>query len=211
VYRFTLEPVFESLKDKFMCHIQYKLPKKLYKVDYYIHIPRINYTSKTRTRVVSPPDKDYHRLGYVTADYLSFFHDTTSTIEDELVVIGRDFDTGDNPQEFKFHLLKKPNDFTKRGKFQVRPYRAGQPYRNSLYSTYVQFERPFLFSTSTWHVGGCLAKNFSQIYAPQPVYSADDISVSEPTIVNNNQQFEYQLTDPGIVPFVRFNLNGKCE
>ncbi|XP_033759585.1 LOW QUALITY PROTEIN: uncharacterized protein LOC117341832 [Pecten maximus] len=205
LYLFSLEPKFDTIEQRFMCHLQYKKPKKLYKVEYFVTIPHMNFSSAVRTKVIRAENKTYHKLGHNTADYLAFFHDAVSDINDEVIVIGNRFQDG-KAKKFKFHKLKEPRDFNRKKRIQGTEHRSDL-IPNNVYSTQVQLERPFLYSSSGWSQGGCLAKNFSKIYAPQPMYKFGGIDV-EPTIIKVKDKFEYQVAPTSRAPYIRFSLSG---
>ncbi|KAL5004695.1 hypothetical protein ScPMuIL_018151 [Solemya velum] len=63
VYRFTLLPKYTNLLDRYMCHVQYKQPQQLYKVEYTIHIPAMNYTVAQRSQVIPSTNLTHHIRG----------------------------------------------------------------------------------------------------------------------------------------------------
>lgn len=202
---FSLEPKFDNIEQRFMCHLHYKKPKKLYQVEYFVTIPQMNFSTSVRKKIVKAENKTYHKFGRSSADFLSFFHDAVSEIDDEVIVIGNRFQKS-RATKFRFHELKKPSEFNRKKRFKVRNHRADFIPHN-IYSTHVQLERPFLYSSSGWSQGGCLGKNFSKIYAPQTMYKTRGIDV-DPTIIKVKGKFEYQITPTSRAPYIRFLLRG---
>lgn len=205
IYRYGIEPVFDTLEKKYMCHLKYKQPSHLYKVSYTVRLPGIQHTFKTRYFSPEVTDKDFHQKGRSSRDFLYAQHDTHAKIHDEVILTGTNF-KNDTPSRFYMQPLKAPEQFNTRKNFRVRPHRS-ETWQSNVYSTTVQFERPFLYSTITWNRGGCNAKNFSQIYPQQPLHIAEKTMI-DPTINHVDGKFEYQATPLKKFAHIRIGIKG---
>ncbi|KAK3095466.1 hypothetical protein FSP39_015011 [Pinctada imbricata] len=195
VYAYFLEPMFEKLNRKFMCHLKYRQPAKLYQIEYEVLMPSIQHTLNRRILVVKPENKSYHEHGSATSDYITATHDTLPKIHDEVIVVGNRF-RNLVPTRFSLHKLKEPEEFDSSKKFNVQRNKSDFS-QSVLYSVHAQFEKPFLYSSITWPRTGCFAKNYSQIYPPQHLYTSDALDI-EPTIIESGGQFVYQTSEWGI-------------
>lgn len=205
VYRYSIEPNFQSLDRKFMCHLQYKKPAQLYKVSYTVKLPSIQHSFKTRYFSPEVADRGYHQKGQAGQDFIRTEHDSRTKIHEEVILTGTHF-VNNTPMQFMVQPLKTPEQFNSRKNFKVRPQRE-ESWRSSVYSTTVQFERPFLYSSVTWSRGGCDAKNFSQIYPQQPLHTAEKILV-EPTVYFVHDKFEYQATPLNSAAQIKVEIKG---
>ncbi|XP_061171343.1 uncharacterized protein LOC133180906 [Saccostrea echinata] len=204
VYRYSIEPVFKSLEKKFTCHMKYRKPPKLYKVSYTVKLPSIQHTFKTRYFSPKVTDRGFHQTGEASQDFIHTKHSTYSNIHDEVILTGTNFDDN-TPTRFYMQPMKKPEEFNTRKNFGVRPYRS--EWQSNVYSTTVQFERPFLYSAITWSRGGCDAKNFSQIYPQQPLHTAEK-TIIDPTISKVDGKFEYQAISLKEQAEIRIGIKG---
>ncbi|KAJ8309941.1 hypothetical protein KUTeg_011806 [Tegillarca granosa] len=205
VYMFILEPLFEMLGRQYMCHLKYRKPIQLYQVDYQVDILDLKYSLRRKQHIVKAPNKTVHQHSKFNLDFMSIEHVAFPEISDEVVVIGNRFDTNHSAQKFTMYPLKKPSDFNKRKKFNVRPGR--DDINRNVYSTHVQLERPFLYSSSVWYRGGCVNKNFSQFYPAQHIYKHKPIEI-DPNIMKSDDYFEYQVTPIDRVPYIKFFISG---
>ena len=197
--------MFESLGNKFKCHLKYQKPAHLYRLSYTVNLPSIQHSFKTRHFTPRVPDKKYHQRGEAGKDFIHAQHDTLTKIHDEVILTGEDFHQ-DTPHRFFVQPLKTPEQFNSRKNFKVRPHRSD--WQSNVYSTTIQFERPFLYSSITWSKGGCDGKNFSQIYPEQPLHTAEKI-VIDPTIHPMGGKFEYQATPIESAAEMKVGIKGK--
>lgn len=188
-----------------MCHLQYKKPAQLYKVSYTVKLPSIQHSFKTRYFSAEVADRGYHQKGQAGQDFIHTEHDSRTKIHEEVILTGTHF-VNNTPMQFMVQPLKTPEQFNSRKNFKVRPQRE-ESWRSSVYSTTVQFERPFLYSSVTWSRGGCDAKNFSQIYPQQPLHTAEKILV-EPTVYFVHDKFEYQATPLNSAAQIKVEIKG---
>ena len=202
-----IEPNFSTLKERFMCHLEYKKPNSLYEVEYFVHIPTMNFTTSRKSRTVLVSDKKFHEFGRGFMDYLDFYHDLNGKIDQEAILIGSRFSRKNTVKKFHFHKLRKPHEFTKKGDSKVRRDR-NTLVPNEVYLTHVQVELPFLYTSSSFKYDGCLKKNFSQIYPVQSLYG--DGREVIPTLSKSGAQTEYQTTPAPEAPYIHFFLQGKC-
>ena len=146
--------------------------------------------------------------GSGTADYLIVSHHTNIPMRDEVMLIGT---FGEKEVDFSLHRLKKSKELDRNLAFNIR--------RKSSTSlrTRIQFEKPFLYSTSTWGSDGC-DKNVSQIIAPQPLYDTQ----GQPLKLMNRKKkeiagkqdgekgkFVYELLTGQTSPHIKFTVPGE--
>ncbi|KAL5005323.1 hypothetical protein ScPMuIL_018779 [Solemya velum] len=120
------------------------------------------------------------------------------SLQEEGIMIGKY--VGDEATLFSFHPMKAPSEFRSK-KFRVRPVDKHR------YSTNIQFSYPFAYSSSTWDKDKC-DKNLSKIYPAQRMYKDNGLDI-EPTILQQDGVFEYQVLQAGAAPSVRFYINGE--
>ncbi|XP_041349653.1 uncharacterized protein LOC121368937 isoform X3 [Gigantopelta aegis] len=197
IYVFTLSPVFESMKTRFMCHVQYEKPSHLYNVEYAVRIPNLNYVIE-RNFTISSHDLASHRSMKSQLDFLSVFHDTWFPLEDEAVLVGRHHQVFEQMGEFSIHSLKEADDFFPHH-YAVR---QDMPTR---FSTLIQFDRPFRYSALSFINGGC-EKNVSQVFPNQTIYRSESVPVTA-KFLKENGEIHYQLYRTDRSPFIRLYIN----
>ena len=198
-----LEPVFTTVSNRFLCHLKYKQPRHLYQLDYTVYMPNLGYTLKKRTKFAKGGRK-FNEKGVFTSEFITARHDAFPNIYDEIILIGSNFDNYKKATQFSVHGLKKPHQFNKRKKFKVRPHRAALN-ANKIYSTLIQLEKPFLYSSKTFYKGGCTEKNFSDIYPSQSIYLPHSINV-EITKTKTGAAFEYQTANKLRSAYIRMSI-----
>ena len=55
-YRFTLRPIFASLRHEFRCHVTHAPPPALYRLWFYLSVPEVGYETGRVERSVSAAD-----------------------------------------------------------------------------------------------------------------------------------------------------------
>lgn len=204
VHNFILEPMFTTVDRRFLCHMKYKQPQHLYQLDYTVHMPRIGYALQRRTKLVKG-DRSFHEQGVFTSDFITATHNSFPAIHDEIILIGSDFSDRKEPTHFAVHGLKDRENFNGRKKFKVRPDRSNHGTSN-IYSTHIQLERPFLYSSKTFYNGGCTDKNFSDLYPSQPIYLPHSIDV-EISKRKTGAGFEYQTANMQMPAYIRMLID----
>lgn len=190
IHNFMLEPVFSSVNDRFLCHMKYKKPRHLYQMEYTVRMLGIDYTFPKRIKFAKG-DISFNERGVFTSEFITASHYSFPKISEEIILIGSENDKiTHRPTKFLVHELKKPHDFNKRKKFRIRPHRSNLGFSH-VYSTNIQVERPFMYSSSTFSKGGCINKNFTNIYPPQPLYEPSSIRV-DPSITITGAGIEYE-------------------
>ncbi|CAG2251889.1 unnamed protein product [Mytilus edulis] len=190
IHNFMLEPVFSSVNDRFLCHMKYKKPRHLYQMEYTVRMLGIDYTFPKRIKFAKG-DISFNQRGVFTSEFITASHYSFPKISEEIILIGSENDKiTHRPTKFLVHELKKPHDFNKRKKFRIRPHRSNLGFSH-VYSTNIQVERPFMYSSSTFSKGGCINKNFTNIYPPQPLYEPSSIRV-DPSITITGAGIEYE-------------------
>ena len=152
--------------------------------------------------------------GSDVADYLIVSHHTDIPMRDEVMLIGT---FGEKNVDFSLHRLKKSKEFDRNLAFNIR--------RKSSTSmrTRVQFEKPFLYSTSSWGpttswvADGC-DKNVSQIIAPQPLYHTQGQPLKQMSRKKKDTaakqdggqgKFVYELLMGQTSPHIKFTIPGE--
>ncbi|XP_012945498.1 uncharacterized protein LOC101861172 [Aplysia californica] len=203
---FSLFPVFDTMDRQFACHLRYTPPARLYNISYSIRVPSIDFNMSAQNFSVTARSTREHERRLSTFDFIHAQHDTRLKIEPEVMLLG------DHMELMRHHdSLMKP--YTIRRLKSARQMSKQKVFnRDSRYhSAYVQFERPFLYSSFSWYRNGC-HKNMSQIYPNQTLYE-DDLTpvtarknlVSTPDSPGTaHPGFTYQLYHLDREPYVKF-------
>lgn len=199
---FEIVPVFSTIEDRFLCHMKYQAPPHLYQIDYTVSMPKIGYTFKERTKFAKG-DKSFNERGEFHSEFIKTTHNAFPEINDEIILMGTNY-RDKLATKYTIHGIKQPTQFNMRKKFNIRQHRSMDSDIN-IYSTHVQVERPLLYSTKSFNKGGCLEKNFSTIYPPQPLYLPSRIKV-EPSITPTGAGFEYQTANADVPAYVRVSV-----
>ena len=134
-------------------------------------------------------------------------HHTNIPMRDEVMLIGT---FGEENVDFSLHRLKKSKEFDRNLAFNIR--------RKSSTSmrTRIQFEKPFLYSTTSWGEDGC-DKNVSQIIAPQPLYDTQGQPLKQMSRKKKDTalkqdggqgKFVYELLIGQTSPHIQFTVPG---
>ncbi|CAG5128781.1 unnamed protein product, partial [Candidula unifasciata] len=204
---FSLFPHFDSMDRQFTCHLQYVPPPQLYSITYSVRAPSINFNTTPQHFTITPSSRFDHERRLSNFDFMSALHDTRLKLEEELVL------SGDHIELTHYHdslmkpytvrELKTPSDLNKQKTFT-------QNFASK--SSYIQFERPFLYSSLTWYKDGCY-KNVSEIYPNQTIHREDFIPVmARKNIIElqpnkalfRNREFSYQLYHRDRAPYIKF-------
>ncbi|KAK3603718.1 hypothetical protein CHS0354_023331 [Potamilus streckersoni] len=196
VTKFSIEPRYPSMSEKFMCHLGYLKHRSLYRVYYETNIPKLNFSFETRKRDVLCRNRSFHEDGSDVAEFLHMSHSAQIPIKDEVILEGK---YEKNKTNYQLHPLKKPWEFHYKKDFEVN--QTNKYY----YRAKVQFERPFLYSSSTWQQGGC-EKNVSQIHPDQPLYRDHGVTLETPNVKNVDGRFLYPLVANSTPPHIRFYI-----
>ncbi|CAL1527310.1 unnamed protein product [Lymnaea stagnalis] len=204
---FSLFPHFESMERQFACHLRYEPPPHLYSLSYTIRAPSINFNTTPQHFTVTAATREDHEKRLSKFDFINAQHDTRLKVEEELVLVG-------DHMELKHYsdTLMKP--FTVREIKTPRELRQRKAFPQDSFSkqAYIQFERPFLYSSLSWYRGGC-HKNISQIYPNQTIYKEDftpvmarknTLEAPSSNSGSKNSGFSYQLYHRDRAPYIKF-------
>ncbi|CAG5118816.1 unnamed protein product, partial [Candidula unifasciata] len=153
---FSLFPHFDSLDYQFACHLRYVPPQKLYSVSYTINIPSVNFNTTSQHFTVASNSRGEHERRISHFDFITALHDTRIKVPEELILIG-------NHNELKHYHARLMQPYA------IRELKTASDLKkekssskgNTSRAAYVQFEKPFLFSSRSWYKDGC-RKNVSQ-------------------------------------------------
>ncbi|KAK7482834.1 hypothetical protein BaRGS_00025867, partial [Batillaria attramentaria] len=198
---FNLQPSFANMAREFNCHLTYEPPGHLYNISYFLTMPSLNFTLPLQNYTAAVRSTKEHQRGKDKFDFINLWHDTRMPVTDDLILTGnhRELEKiGDiHMKPFVIHSLKKNHEFARRrGMFDVKSESDSQ------YRTAVQFERPFTFSSQTWHRSGC-DKNMSQIFPNQTLYKNDATHV---LARKRQDQFLYQMYHADRSPYIKFSV-----
>ena len=214
--KLSIVPHYTSIDKEFSCHLQHHSPKHLYIVRYEVIVPKLGYTFRQRSKEVHYYNISHQEDGTDLMDYLIVSHQTNIPLRDEVMLIGtfgneRD-QSGALKVDYSLHRLKKSNEFDRSMSFNIR--------RTSSTSlrTKIQFESPFLYSTSTWRTDGC-DKNVTKIVPPQTQYHTQGQPLEQmvrkklPRTERSGREkegnFLYELLTVGTSPHVKFTVPGE--
>ncbi|GFN75777.1 hypothetical protein PoB_000228300, partial [Plakobranchus ocellatus] len=207
INKFLLSPHFSTIEDQFACHLQYHPPAQLYTLSYSIQVPSIGLNISEKHFTVSATSREDHRRRVSRLDFIQAVHDTRFPVKEEIILLG-------DHLELSLHdSLMKP--YSVRGLKTPEELARQTRYTRDIYNNmaFIQFERPFLYSSSNWKRDGC-QKNVSQIYPNQTIYSDETMPVmarkSKVTFSNSNsktKEFSYQLYYTEREPFVKFYVD----
>ncbi|XP_064638463.1 uncharacterized protein LOC135494436 isoform X4 [Lineus longissimus] len=198
--RYTIQPVFENIKEEFHCHLKYQAPETLYKFFYYVEIPEFSFQTPLKEVVVNNEGLDYHSNNTFRIDFLQVEHYTQFKLEDEYVLVGNQRD-GMRRFSFTLHPFKNESDFER------KPIPVFK-FSDNVFVLSAQTQKPFHVSTSNWQNGeGCYrsADGFVNI---QKMYSYDGVKVDGVSMKGEDNAFNYFLKSPASNPLIRFAVPG---
>ena len=134
-YRYTIQPVFENIKQQYKCHVEHSQPEVLYQLFFFIQIPEQNYQTPKMYKTVYAKDLDYQSRGEFKADYVTVEHNTGLNLHDEFIMLGRDIPDS-SKINYTVHSMKKEADYKKK---RVVVHEIS----HNIFVASTQFERPF--------------------------------------------------------------------
>ena len=164
----------------------------------------MNFIFPSRTKEFPYYNISHQEEGSDFVDYLIASHHTNMPLRDEVMFIGtfgRD-EEGKKKVDYSLHRLKTSREFNRAKSFNIRRKSS------TTLKTSIQFEKPFLYSTSSWKLDGC-QKNVSQIITPQPLYHTQGQPLKEMSRKKRNNKFVYELLLVGKTPHVKFTIPGE--
>ncbi|CAH1781765.1 unnamed protein product [Owenia fusiformis] len=202
-YLYTLQPVFENIRQEFQCHKRYVPPDSLFQVWYSISLPNgITFYPGTRRQPIHSPNLKFHNEGTSYVDFLEIHHKTKLNFEEDIILLGQfqkddTADIGSQHVDYSAFPLKKPEEFTKK---PVEVFHVN----NNVLVTSIQVEKPFEISTSSWLSSSGCERNTSRFHEKQPMYNKqkrreirnpyeDDDDATESEKVMSNDDFTFQL------------------
>ncbi|KAK0054514.1 hypothetical protein Bpfe_016090 [Biomphalaria pfeifferi] len=202
---FSLFPHFDSIERQFSCHLKYQPPTNLYSLSYTIRAPSINFNTTPQHFTVSATSKEDHGRRLSSFDFINALHDTRFKVQDDLILIG------DHPElrnyidslmkPFIVREIKSPKELMKKRTFTS----SSLPKQ-----AFIQFEKPFLYSSLSWHKDGC-NKNMSKVYPNQTIYKEEDYvpimarkTTLEGTSSTRHAGYSYQMYHRDKAPYIKF-------
>ena len=198
-YRYTIQPVYQNIKEEFKCHIKHRQPKVLYELFYSIEVPGTSFKTEPVYKTVYAGDLDYQGHGEYITDYITMEHSSGLDLNQEFILIGKD--TEDKKFNYTLHNLKTAADY-KRKRVVVHEVSP------KILVASTQFERPFDYSTSNWKKQGMCDKNITKFKHVQPQYmpEAQPVTVS---IQSVGAPYKYLLKSTENQPFIRSTIPGE--
>ena len=201
-YRYTIQPVFQNIKQEFQCHIKHRKPKILYKMFYYIMLPERNFETPRVQKTVYAHDLEYQSHGDFVADYITIEHNTGLQIFDEFIMVGRELESGSG-LNYTVHSMKTDSEFRKK---RVTVHEIS----HNIHIASTQFRSPFDYSTSSWDTNNDCEKDASKFKSMQKHYNPDPQNVKV-MMENVGDPFRYFLKSVDNPPYIRFLAPGKRE
>lgn len=148
-------------------------------------------------------DLNFQTNGQFQTDYITVEHSVGLDLQPEMIMKGF-YDETDKWFKHSVYSLKKPEEFID------KPVVVHE-YSHNIYAALAQFEKPFDYSTSSWHNGGNYCnKNASRFKFEQPLHHEDaqsiKISVRKPTRSGN--AFGYSIMSDNFEPKIGFSIPG---
>lgn len=204
-YRFTLQPVFVSLKNEFRCHVRRKEPDFLYQLWFDIiipgtdiHSPRFKATIYAGDSSVSDGDAQRYQT-----EFLSVEHSFGIEPEDELILFGQ---SANGHWNHSVYSARTKSDV---GFKRIVPHTM---MSGNAFVVSVQFARPFSYSTSTWvRENGC--HKDVQVFRPVLRPQRSEVSVyAQPvkliTFYNDKEHYEYRIKSVQKQPQIKLVIPG---
>ena len=160
--RYTIQPVFESIKNAFYCHVRYKAPKVLYKFFYYVEIPEYQYVSPHKEVIVENKGSKFHSQHNFSVDFIRISHSTMVPIADEYMLVGQQPDGMPRPS-FWLHEFKNESEFEQK---PIQIYK----FSSSVSVLSAQVSSPFKVSTSNWQDGKECWRKADEFHSVQKMY-----------------------------------------
>lgn len=200
-YRYTLQPVYQDLRNSYQCHIRRTYPEVLYELWFYVSVPSSHFETPRLYTAIELSDTDrhtsrgQHRHEFITVEY-SF----DIELEEDLILKGMQQDTPGLWNHTVHPLGLSSNRFPQVGTLRE--------LSKNVFIASVNFDEPFAFSSSTWVVGDGCQKNVSK-FVPPPSQSDDGqqaVSVSTNNLLG--QPFKYLIKAANSPPSMRVLIPG---
>lgn len=199
-YRYTLQPVYQDLRNSYQCHIRRKSPAILYELWFYVSIPSSNfetprlYTAIQLSETDRQTSRGQHQHEFITVEY-SFDID----LKEDLILKGLQQEPGS--WNHTVHPLGQSSN-----KFPV--VGALRELSKNVFIASVNFDEPFAFSSSTWVVGDGCQKNVSKFVPPPSQLGAGQQAVSVSTNNLLGQPFKFLIKAANSPPSMRVLIPG---
>ncbi|XP_076454059.1 uncharacterized protein LOC143289096 [Babylonia areolata] len=204
VHRFTVIPVFSSMSEEWRCHLTYQRPSYLYNISYTVSIPDLGLQLPTQTYTAKMESLEEHRRRSGRFHFIRVWHDTRMPLARGVILRGDHLELGaSNPnhmQPFVLHPLKTLSDFQRHG----TDFLVSKKGRDS-YTAAVQFQRPFLYSSTSWYGDGC-SKNVSAIFPNQTLYREEELVKVTAKMVDKGGDFWYQVSHRDKSPYIKLSV-----
>ena len=203
-HRFTIHPIFVSLRNSFWCHAKQQLHNVLYRMYYYIEIPDPKQPS---TFVYVSPHRHVKVLWddvlerTFNADYIRVHHDRSLLPPKELLLHGREYEARGKSGDLRFGVYPLKSDDSSRH----RPVIVHQIADNILVAT-VDFAKPFQYTTKTW--AGESTCNISLFGFRQKTIHRDRLKFRVHQTHGMHGAFRYRLVPQNRSPFISFAISG---
>ena len=200
-YRYTIQPDFRDMKQRFQCLIRLQPRKLLYRLFYSLKLPGTSF--ETRPVTVSIPasatNLTFQSRGTFLADYITVEHNTGFDLHDEFIIVGRESTTGTT--NYTINPLKMDGDFKR------KPITLRKISLNVLIAS-TQFRRPFDYSTMNWVRDNDCDKDMSRFVHVQKHYKAEEAQSVDVSLHKTTGSFKYFLKSVDSPPYLRFTAPG---
>ena len=201
---FTVMPVFRFMAEEFQCHLHYQQPSYLYNITYSLSIPGLGFQVPQQSYTATARTLRQHRRHSDTFHFMQVWHDTRMPFYSDILLKGNHKEleaTKDNHmQPYVMRSVKRNKDFSHRRRFFTT--KKG----DSEFTTAVQFERPFLYSSKSFHRNGC-NKNTSQIFPNQTLHRNDAMRVISKKL-GKEGDYSYEISHSDRSPYIKLSVKG---
>ncbi|XP_074657570.1 uncharacterized protein LOC141910730 [Tubulanus polymorphus] len=197
--RYTIQPVFENLKEEFQCHLKYAMTEELYHINYQVHVDKFGYLSPRQEKVILNKGLKFHENASIDIDFLKVEHATNVPIRDEYILVGHQPEGTEQPA-FSLHALKNDSEFDR------KPIQAFQ-FEPNIYVLSAQVSKPFQVSTSNWLNGDGCYRDVKGFHSVQKMYKPDHTQIN-PDKLQVENVFKYYVKAKNKKPLIRISVPG---
>ena len=201
-YRYTIQPDFRDMKQRFQCLIRLQPRKLLYRLFYSLKLPGTSFETLPVTVSVhaSTTNLTFQSQGTFLADYITVEHNTGFHLHNEFVIIGRE-STFAGATNYTINPLKTDGDF------KEKPITLRKISHNVLIAS-TQFRRPFDYSTMNWVRDNDCDKDMSRFVHVQKHYKPEAAQSVDVILHKTAGSFKYFLKSVDSPPYLRFTAPG---
>jgi len=201
-YRYTIQPVFQNVKQQYQCQLRLRPQKVLYRLFYFLKLPGTTFQTPPVTMSVfaSETNLSFQSHGTFKADYITVEHNTGFNLHKEFIIVGQEA-RGGGIANYTVNALKKDSDF------KQKPVVVHEISHNILIAS-TQFRRPFDYSTMSWVRDNDCDKDVSRFAHVQKHYRSDSAQLVEVDLQKTPGSFKYFLKSVESPPYLHFTAPG---